>query len=731
MVFIRQVGNAWVLGTDNSLYAIAIGEDSLPVQRYWGMALPESDWPAMLAEITPRWRTSSSRPSETQDEVLVAGGLRWGAVGLQVELADGRRELELRLTGSRIEEAEGGATLVLSLEDIVAPLELRLCYRIRAGHDVIERWSELEYRAEPGERALVCRFDSANWPMPGEDAYRISSVHGHWGAENQLERRDLPVGELTMTSRTGTTGHHANPWVMIDSGDSTETDGRVWTVALAWSGTWRIVAQRRPEGSVSVTAGAGHEGVTRSIVAGASIITPPSYGLFCSAGFGATSRALHRFADQVLRPSPGRPQPVLYNSWEATGFDVSEQGQMALADRAAELGVELFVVDDGWFGQRTADAAGLGDWHPNPTRFPDGLHALVKHVRSKSMGFGLWVEPEMVNRESDLYTEHPDWVLHYPELTRRELRNQLVLNFARADVQEWALGWLSGLLREYDLDYIKWDMNRPFSQAGWPANTEDPGILWFDHTRAVYRIMEELRAIKPGLLIESCSGGGGRVDFGMIGRADLFWTSDNTDALDRQRIQDGFSQVYPAITMSNWVTDSPNPITRRSIPLTYRFHVAMAGMLGIGGNLAEWSKEDLQAAESFVTEYKSIREIVQFGELYRLGGEPGRELSAVQFVHGAEVVIIAYEPRRSLARHRGLFRLAGLDPASQYVDARNGERFSGRWLTEQGLDLWHGTGRNEPNGGLRFSRDDYASTLIRLRAHESDAEANVVASRRV
>jgi len=183
--------------------------------------------------------------------------------------------------------------------------------------------------------------------------------------------------------------------------------------------------------------------------------------------------------------------------------------------------------------------------------------------------------------------------------------------------------------------------------------------------------------------------------------------------------------------MSNWVTDSPNPITRRSIPLTYRFHVAMAGMLGIGGDLAEWSKEDLQAAESFVTEYKSIREIVQFGELYRLGGEPGRELSAVQFVHGAEVVIIAYEPRRSLARHRGLFRLAGLDPALRYVDARNGERFSGRWLMEQGLDLWHGAGRNEPNGGLRFSRDDYASTLIRLRAHETDAEANLVASRRV
>jgi alpha-galactosidase len=258
-------------------------------------------------------------------------------------------------------------------------------------------------------------------------------------------------------------------------------------------------------------------------------------------------------------------------------------------------------------------------------------------------------------------------------------------------------------------------MNRPFSQAGWPANTEDPGALWIDHTRAVYRVMEELRALKPGLLIESCSGGGGRVDLGMIARSDLFWTSDNTDALDRQRIQEGFSQVYPAVTMSNWVTDSPNPITGRRIPLAYRFHVAMAGMLGIGGDLLTWSEQELREAASLVAEYKSIRETVQFGEVHRLGGQPGRDLSAVQYVHGAEVVVIAYEPRRSLDSGRRLFRLAGLDPSADYVDGRTGERFSGRWLMEQGLDLWHGTGQHGENGTLRFSRGDYSSALVRLR----------------
>lgn len=724
MGFITQHDDGWVLATSNTLYAIAIGEDSLPVQRYWGQPLDEVDWAAMLDAPASRWRTSSSRPSETEDEVLVAGGLRWGAIGLHVELPDGRSDLELQVTGSSIAKETDGTTLVIRLEDRFVPLEVRLFYRVRAGHDVVERWAELELRGQPGNRALVRRLDSANWPMPRENGYRISTVHGHWGSENQLERRELPVGEFTMTSRTGTTGHHTSPWAMIDPGDATEDRGRVWTVALAWSGTWRVVAQRRPEGSASITIGSGHDGASRWIEAGETLRSPSAYGLFSSGGFGGASRSLHRFAEEQLRPSRGRLQPVIYNSWEATGFDVTEKGQIGLADRAAAIGVEVFVVDDGWFGRRTSDALGLGDWHANPDRFPQGLHALVSHVRSRSLEFGLWVEPEMVNRDSDLYRQHPDWVLHHPELTRRELRNQLVLNFARDDVQRWALGWLTDLVLEYDLDYLKWDMNRPFSQAGWPANTRNPGMLWFDHTAAVYRIMDALRALRPGLLIESCSGGGGRADLGMLEHADLFWTSDNTDALDRQSIQHGFSQVLPASTMSNWVTDSPNPITGRRVPLSYRFHVAMAGMLGIGADLAEWDDAELLDAASFVAEYKNIRQTVQHGDLYRLGGVPGRDLSAVQYVHGNEIVVLAYEPRRSLEKGRHLFRLAALDPAASYRDARTERCYTGRWLLEQGIDLWQHSGRDERSGGLRFSRGDYGSTLIRL-TREADSLSNV------
>ena len=715
-MFIRELRDqdAWVLGTENTLYAIGLGEDGLPVQRYWGSTLSERDWPRMLGNATSRWKTSSSRPSEADDEVLAAGGLRWGAVGLRLEFPDGRNELELRFTGSAVETAPEHATLTLTLEDKFLPVAVRLRYRLHSEHDVIERWLELEHGGTPDQHAAVRRLDSANWPIPGEDRYRVSSVHGHWGAENQLVRADLAFGELGFTSRTGTTGHHVNPWVMIDDGTAQEESGRVRAVTLAWSGSWRMIVQRRPEGGVSVTAGAGHESVTRRLRGGEAIRTPPTYGLFSEGGFGESSRKLHAFSNRRLRPSVGVLQPILYNSWEATEFRVTEAGQMALADKAAAVGAELFVVDDGWFGRRTHDKAGLGDWYPNPDKFPDGLHALVAHVRSRSMKFGLWVEPEMVNRDSELYAAHPDWVLHFRDLTRRELRNQLVLNFARDDVREWALGWLSSLVTEYDIDYLKWDMNRPFSQAGWPDNTEDPGSLWVGHTEAVYSIMEKLRELKPTLLIESCSGGGGRVDLGMMRRVDMFWTSDNTDALDRQTIQAGFSQMYPAATMSNWVTDSPNPITGREIPLSYRFHVAMAGTLGIGGNLLEWSDDDMRTAAELTAQYKTIRDTVQFGDLYRLGGEQGVELSAVQYILDDQVAVLAYEPSRSLSNARRLFRLAGLEPGAAYVDEHTGERLSGQWLMTQGIDLWRGADTNQKSGTVRFSRADYSSTLITL-----------------
>ncbi|RZU67082.1 alpha-galactosidase [Microterricola gilva] len=708
-------GDAWFLETPNTLYVIGLSELGVPDQRYWGPRLPASDWPQIVRKMRSRsLHSHGSRPSEVEEEVLPSGGSRWGVSSLDIVLDGGDRAPELGFTTAHIERSDSESHLALTLLDSKGMLAVTLHYRVREGSDVIERWTELSLDATAAGGARVHRLDSANWFIDDQDDYRYSSVNGYWAGETRLERGTLPTGELNFTSRTGLTSHGANPWIMLDDGTATEERGLVRTIALGWSGTWRLSTQRRAEGGVSVSGGFGHDGVVLTLAPGGALSTPASFGLLSTEGFGGASRSWHAFARESIRPSGDELNPVLYNSWEATEFDVTEEGQRALAEIAAGLGVELFVVDDGWFSTRTNDRSGLGDWAPNPERFPHGLHALREHITGLGMKFGLWVEPEMVNPDSALYREHPEWVLHFAGRRRAERRNQLVLNFARPDVRAWAAAWLDELVRENRLDFLKWDMNRPFTQAGWPGAADEQDSLWVEHTRGVYDIMAGLRAAHPRLRIEACAGGGGRIDLGMLANADQFWTSDNTDAIDRQPIQHGFSQIYPAIAMTNWVTDSPNPLTFREVPLEYRFHVAMTGILGIGGNLANWSEEERADAARLIEQYKGIREVVQLGEQYRIGGEPGAERSAVQYVHGDRVVVFCFEPRRTLDRGPRQLRLPGLDPRADYRVLDTGAVHSGSYLANRGLAFHEREHVIEATGSLRFSHRDFISSITEL-----------------
>lgn len=383
-------------------------------------------------------------------------------------------------------------------------------------------------------------------------------------------------------------------------------------------------------------------------------------------------------------PDADEHRPVLYNSWEATEFDISEEQQGALARRAAAMGVELFVVDDGWFGARTSDRAGLGDWTPNPDRFPAGLKPLADEVHALGMQFGIWVEPEMVNPDSELYRAHPDWVQFQPGRKRTELRNQLVLNLAREDVQEYLWEQLDTLLSSAPIDYVKWDFNRCFTDAGWPGEAY-PQRLWVDHVHALYRLLDRLRAAHPGVAFESCSGGGGRIDLGIMARTDQVWTSDNTDPLDRLAIQHGFSQVHPARTMAAWVTDSPNvQLNGRVSSLRFRFVSAMAGVLGVGGDLTRWSDEELAEARTWVELYKEIRPVVQGGDLHRLRAPEGG-LSAVQYTRDGEVVVLAWLQAQHYGEPVAPVRLRGLDPAAAYECLETGEVHRGAVLLHHGL----------------------------------------------
>ncbi|MEV6991948.1 alpha-galactosidase [Streptomyces sp. NPDC093228] len=703
-VVVDRERRVWSLSTQHTTYALHATEDGKLVQLHWGVRLA----PAEAAGLASRPYTTApyDLPLDIEEQLPVDGGLRWGVPSLQVTFTGGVRSLELALVSDHIEQEPHGTRLDLVLADTHFPFTVVLHYRVREDCDVVERWTTLRHTGGGDTPVTVHRADSGNWLLPELPDYRYSAVWGAWSAENQLRREPLPRGELTFGSRHGLTSHHANPWIMLDDGTATEDRGEVWTVALAWSGTWRLTAQRRFEGRVAVSAGFGHEGVTWRLQPGEELTTPSALGAYSEGGFGAASRAWHGYARQYVLPLAQEVRPVLYNSWEAVAFDVEEEGQLEIARKAADLGVELFVMDDGWFGRRVDSSAGLGDWWPNPERFPEGLDRLADEVRRLGMGFGVWVEPEMVNPDSDLYRTHPDWVLHHPHRRRDEVRTQLVLNFAREDVREWAFGWLDKLVGDHGITFLKWDMNRAFSQAGWPAREKDgdgdQDRLWIDHTRNVYAVMDRLRANHPDLRIESCAGGGGRVDFGILARTDEVWTSDNTDAFHRQSIQHGFSQVYPAGVMAAWVTDAGRA------PLAYRFHVAMAGVLGIGGNLHQWSPEDIAEARELVARYKDIRATVQHGEQYRLGAEPGRGLSAIQYVYGDEVAVLLFHPHPEVRPAPGLLRLAGLDADAVYQEYTGadaaGPKATGRVLMSVGLPIRD-----------RLAPGDWASALVRLR----------------
>lgn len=688
MLEIAENGRTWLLSGPLSSYAVHLTGDDELLHLHWGPRIALADAEALAARPLSD-RSSFESPLDGREEYPVEGGPRFVRPALSVR-TDERRGTEW---GFEAYEAEGDE-LRLRFRDAGAAVTLH--YRMR--DDVVERWVTVDNQG-PAPLELL-RADSATWTLPDRDGWRLSQLHGRWAAESRLTQSYLTYGEKVIGSRRGHTGHQHLPWVALDT-DATEERGEVYGCALGWSGSWRIAVAQLPDARVQITGGAGHDdsGLLR-LAAGESFTTPVFAGLWSDGGFGGASRAWHAYQRTYVIPEADRDRPVLFNSWEATQFDISEEQQRALARRAAAIGVELFVVDDGWFGARTGERAGLGDWTPNPDRFPAGLKPLADDVHALGMQFGIWVEPEMVNPDSDLYRAHPDWVQYQTGRKRTELRHQLVLNLAREDVQEYLWERLDTLLTSAPIDYVKWDFNRSFTDAGWPGEAY-PQRLWVDHVHALYALLDRLRAAHPGVAFESCSGGGGRIDLGIMSRTDQVWTSDNTDPLDRLSIQHGFSQVHPARVMAAWVTDSPNvQLNGRVSSLRFRFVSAMAGVLGVGGDLTRWTEEELAEARDWVGLYKEIRLLVQHGDLYRLRPPQGG-LSAVQYVRGDEAVVLACLQAQRYGEPVPALRLRGLDPTASYECRETGEVHRGAVLLHHGLHT-----------GLHGDLD---ATVIRLR----------------
>ncbi|MDE3195034.1 MAG: alpha-galactosidase [Acidobacteriota bacterium] len=681
-----QAKKVWLLHTDSSALALGVNPRGELVDLYWGGPLWRADDIAPAANVRD---LSSFDPAQSveNEEYPGWGGTRYLEPSLKLTRAGGGRDLVLHYSSHSID----GDTLKIVLKDVKDDLFATLTYKVFPREGIVRKSALIENRTK--QPVELESLQSGVWYMPHGTGYRLSYVSGRWAAESQLSREDIHTGTKVLESRKGHTSHNFNPWFAIDNGSATEESGRVWFGALGWSGNWRISVEQTPYDQVRVTGGLNTFDFGYQLKPGESLESPPFYGGFSNDGFGGMSRRMHRFELTDILPHGlnARPRPVLYNSWEATTFAVDEPGQRALAEKAAKLGVELFVMDDGWFGKRNNDHAGLGDWTVNPRKFPNGLEPLIKYVNSLGMDFGLWVEPEMVNPDSDLYRAHPDWAMHSDDRPRSELRNQLVLNMARNDVKEYIFGVLDKLATEYSIRYFKWDMNRPFAEPGW-ENVAEPKELWVNYVKNVYEIMDRLRAKHPNLEIESCSGGGGRIDLGILQRVDEVWTSDNTEAFDRLGIQYGFSQMYAPKIMSAWVTDVPN-MNGRSAPLKFRFLVAMQGALGVGANLNKWTDADNKLAAGMIAHYKKIRTTVQEGNLYRLLSPQAGEITANEYVaqNGAQAVLFAFLHSQQYRETPPPIRLEGLDPKAAYsvqvLGQNSAQQFSGAYLMQYGVSV--------------------------------------------
>lgn len=677
---IHALGQRWVLETATTAYAFGINAAGALAHCYWGCRLPRStDYPPPPNPAV--WASFDSAAHLTPEEYPAYGGMKFTEPSLKLTFADGTRDVVLCFVSATL-NAENDE-LRIQLRDAAYPVHVTLIYRVHAAYDLIERSAEVR---NAGETPITIeRVWSATWHVPPGICYRLSHLSGRWADEWRLHRDQLPAGTTILESRRLNTSHHHNPFFALDQGHADEEQGAVWFGTLAWSGNWKLAAEVTDFGATQLALGINDWDFAWRLAPGTTFATPAAYAGYTDQGFGRASRMFHDFIRERIIPHGPTPHRVLYNSWEAVGFDVSVAAQSHLAELAAAMGVELFVVDDGWFHGRNHDQAGLGDWWPDAVKFPHGLGPLVERVRALGMAFGIWVEPEMVNPDSDLYRSHPDWIYRFPLREPTTGRNQLVLNLGRPEVQAYLIERLDTLLREHPISFIKWDMNRSISEPGWATAPGDQRELWVRHVQGLYHVWGTLRERHPAVFWQSCSGGGGRADLGILRYADQIWISDNTTPVARIEMQAGFSQLFPAITMEAWVTDMGPAF----LPLAFRFHVSMCGSLGIGGNLLHWDEAQRTEAAQHIALYKAIRHIIQLGDCYRLRSAHEHPFSAVQYVSKDRSESVLFAFRTLIPRYAPLppIYLRGLAPEALYaVEGFATPRSGAAWM-HTGLQL--------------------------------------------
>ena len=629
---------------------------------------------------------------------------------LSVQHADGNLTLDMSVEGFEQVAEANAKVLKVQLKDRVYPFYVTVCYRAYNDVDIIEMWTEIKN----GEKQTVTlkQFDSAYMPIRRGDVW-MSHFYGAWANEAQLSEEPLKPGTFVIENRDGVRNAQTSRGEVMFSldGKAQENSGRVIGAAICYTGNYKLRAVTDESEYHQFFAGIDDYNSEYHLKKNETFVTPVTAFSYSKEGLSGVSRNFHRWGRKYKLANAARERKILLNSWEGVYLNINEKDMAQMMADIKSMGGELFVMADGWFGEkypRKTDNSALGDWKVDREKLPNGIEGLLDEAKKLGVKFGIWIEPEMSNTKSELYDKHPDWVIKAP---KRELRTgrggtQVVLDLANPKVQDFVFSVVDDLMTKYpEIDYIKWDANMHISNHGSQYLTADnQSHLYIDYHRGLEKALQRIRAKYPDLTIQDCASGGGRVNWGYLPYFDEFWTSDNTDALQRVYMQWGTSYFFPAIAMAAHISNAPNHQTARTVPLKFRTDVAMCGRLGMEIQPKVLSDVDKDQCRKAIADYKRIRPIVQFGDLYRLQSPFEKKgVASLMYVTEAKdkAVFYWFKTEAFCNQHLPRIPMAGLDPQKRYrvtelnrIDhsplSFEGKTFSGEYLMQNGLEIPYG-----------------------------------------
>lgn len=693
-----QANRTHVLSSDKSSLVVTTNDGGTAYYQYFGPRISSDDISGLFG-VNANF-TGNTLPTFGPDPN--------GEKALSVEMPDGNMSLDLKMDSLRRTTDGKGELLILTFTDRVYPLTVRQYFRHYAGTEVFSTWYDITNNAKKGAVKLIT-FASASVPFTRSNNY-LTQFHGGWGSESYMTEEKLPDGQTVIADKAGLrNAFGSNPGFMISiDGKPAENAGEVFGCNLLWSGNYKTRIEASAN-RLNVISGINDDTSLYSLVPGETFSTPEFVMTFSKEGKGGVSRAFHKWARLYAIANGDKLRDVLLNSWEGVYFNVNQETMDQMMGDIASLGGELFVMDDGWFGDkypRDNDKSSLGDWMVCEKKLPQGIGGLTQSARRNGIKFGIWIEPEMANTKSELYEKHPDWVLQHTNRPLRQGRGgtQVVLDLCNPKVQDFVFDVTDKLLSENpEIAYIKWDCNADIMNYGSLYLPKDKqSELYVRYHRGLHKVLDRIRAKYPDVTIQLCASGGGRVGYGLLPWFDEFWTSDNTDAYQRLFIQWSDSHFYPAIAMASHVSASPNHQTGREVPIKFRFDVAMSGRLGMEIQPKNMSDREKEFSKRAIEAYKSVRPVIQLGDQYRLISPYDKgAMAALMYADETKdhAVLFVYRTDYLNGQAMPKVRLDGVDENKNYrikdltplnpskPSNLNGKVVSGRVLKYAGLNV--------------------------------------------